>query len=81
MNGLYHHGLRLFENLFLPSANLLRKARVGARVRRVYDSPQTSLVRVLTCPEANPAPGALDQHPLISKSTTECFGHYESLEI
>jgi hypothetical protein len=54
MNALYRHELRLFQNLFLPSVKLVRKARVGSRVRRVYDRPQTPLERVRACPEADP---------------------------
>jgi hypothetical protein len=53
MNALYRHELRLFQNLFLPSVKLVRKVRVGARVRRVYDRPQTPLERVRACPEAD----------------------------
>ena len=54
MNDLYRHELRLFQNLFLPSVKLVRKTRVGSRVRRVYDRPQTPFERVLACPEADP---------------------------
>jgi hypothetical protein len=54
MNALYRHELRLFQNLFLPSVKLVQKVRVGSRVRRVYDRPQTPLERVLACPEADP---------------------------
>lgn len=54
MNALYRHELRLFQNLFLPSVKLVRKSRVGARVRRVYDPAQTPLERVRACPEADP---------------------------
>lgn len=54
MNALYRQELRLFQNLFLPSVKLVRKVRVGARTRRVYDRPQTPLERVLACPEADP---------------------------
>jgi hypothetical protein len=54
MNALYGHELRLFQNLFLPSVKLVRKTRVGARIRRVYDRPQTPFDRVLACPEADP---------------------------
>ena len=54
MNALYGHELRLFQNLFLPSVKLVRKTRVGARTRRVYDRPQTPFDRVLACPEADP---------------------------
>ncbi len=58
MNALYRHELRLFQNLFLPSVKLVQKIRVGSRLRRVYDRPQTPLERVLACPEADPAKGA-----------------------
>lgn len=51
---LYRGELRLFQNLFLPSVKLLRKERVGARVRRRYDTPCTPLDRVLACPELRP---------------------------
>jgi hypothetical protein len=54
MNALYRQELRLFQNLFLPSVKLVRKVRVGARIRRVYDRPQTPFERVCTCPEADP---------------------------
>ncbi len=38
--------LRLLQNLFLPTVKLATKERVGARVRRRYDRPQTPLERV-----------------------------------
>ena len=47
MNDLYRHELRLMMNLFQPSVKLQRKTRVGARIRRVYDCPQTPLDRLL----------------------------------
>lgn len=47
--------LRLLQNLFLPSVKLRRKERVGARVRRRYDAPQTPLDRVRACPDADAA--------------------------
>jgi hypothetical protein len=55
MNALYRQDLRLFQNLFLPSVKLVQKVRVGARMRRVYDRPQTPFERVQACPEADPA--------------------------
>jgi hypothetical protein len=54
LNGLYRQGVRLFHNLFLPSVKLIRKVRVGSRIRRVYDRPQTPFARVQACPEADP---------------------------
>jgi len=53
INDLYRHDLRLLQNLFLPSVKLLRKERVGARVRRRYDAPRTPLDRVRACPDAD----------------------------
>jgi hypothetical protein len=50
LNDLYRHELRLLQNLFLPSVKLVRKERVGARVRRRYDTPRTPLDRVQACP-------------------------------
>ena len=55
LNALYRQELRLFQNLFLPSVKLVQKVRVGARIRRVYDRPQTPFDRVQACPEADPA--------------------------
>lgn len=46
--------LRLLHNLFLPSVKLQRKERIGARLRRYYDTPQTPLDRVRVCPQADP---------------------------
>jgi hypothetical protein len=46
MNRLYSHELRVLQNLFLPSVKLLRKERVGSRVRRRYDAAQTPLQRL-----------------------------------
>jgi hypothetical protein len=54
IHDLYRNELRLFQNFFLPSVKLLRKERVGARVRRRYDRPRTPLERVLACPEVHP---------------------------
>ncbi len=52
MNAVYAD-LRLLQNLFLPSVKLQRKERVGARLRRYYDAPQTPLERVRRCPQAD----------------------------
>jgi hypothetical protein len=47
MNDLYRHELRLFMNLFMPSMKLLRKERIGSRLKRVYDKPQTPFERLV----------------------------------
>ena len=54
MNAVYAD-LRLLQNLFLPSVKLQRKERLGARLRRYYDVPQTPLERVRRCPQADVA--------------------------
>jgi hypothetical protein len=53
MNAVYAD-LRLLQNLFLPSVKLVRKERIGARVRRVYDTPRTPLQRLQPSPNADP---------------------------
>jgi hypothetical protein len=50
MNDLYRHELRLWMNLFLPSVKLIRKVRLGSRLRRQYGPAQTPLDRVLSSP-------------------------------
>jgi len=50
MNDLYRNELRLMMNLFQPSVKLIRKERIGSRLKRVYDSPQTPLDRLRACP-------------------------------
>jgi hypothetical protein len=54
MNDLYRQELRLWLNLYLPSVKLVKKVRVGSKVRRVYDAPQTPLERVMTSVAAHP---------------------------
>jgi hypothetical protein len=53
-NDLYRHELHLMMNLFQPSVKLLRKERVGSRLRRVYDAARTPLERLQAHPEADP---------------------------
>jgi len=55
INDLYRHELRLFQNLFLPSVKLVRKERIGSRLRRRYDAPRTPLERVQASPGGDPA--------------------------
>ena len=54
LNALYAD-LRLFQNLCLPSVKLVKKTRVGSRLRRQYDAPQTPFARVRACAEADAA--------------------------
>jgi hypothetical protein len=59
INMLYRHDLRLMMNLFQPSVKLQRKTRVGSRLRRVYDMPQTPLDRLLAVAPGEPTLTAL----------------------
>ena len=54
MNDLYQNELRTLQNLFLPSMKLIGKVRVGSKLTRRYDKPQTPLERVAACPQADP---------------------------
>lgn len=55
MNDLYQNELRLFQNLFQPSVKLLKKVRVGSRVKRFYDAPKTPFQRVCESAHSDPA--------------------------
>ena len=54
INDLYREELRWWMNLYLPSVKLVKKVRVGSKVRRVYDAAQTPLERVLAGAQAKP---------------------------
>ena len=49
INALYRGPLRLMMNLYQPSIKLHRKVRVGSRLVRRYDQPQTPLDRLDAC--------------------------------
>ena len=48
INNLYRQESRLFMNLFQPSVRLVKTLRVGSRLTRHYDAPQTPLDRLLS---------------------------------
>lgn len=54
INGLYTHELRLFQNYFQPSVKLIKKIRIGSKVRKKYDRPQTPCQRLLKSKKADP---------------------------
>ena len=54
INELYQDELRILQNLFLPSMKLMKKTRVGSKLQRRYDKPQTPLDRLLKCSQADP---------------------------
>ena len=53
INDLNRHPLRLWMNLYLPSVKLAKKVRVGSRLRRVYEPPQTPFQRVVASSQAD----------------------------
>ncbi len=54
INDLYRKDLRWMMNLYQPSVKLVRKTRVGARLRRKHDRPQTPLDRLLASGAGDP---------------------------
>lgn len=55
INALYRGELRLMMNLFQPCVKLLRKERVGTKVRRYYDEAKTPIDRLLDASPTTPA--------------------------
>ncbi|MEK7772420.1 MAG: integrase [Pseudomonadota bacterium] len=54
MNDLYRNELRIFMNLFIPSIKLLRKERIGSKLKRVYEKPKTPFERVMESKMGDP---------------------------
>jgi hypothetical protein len=54
INDLYQNELTILQNLFLPSMKLSKKTRIGSKLKRRYDKPQTPLERLLHCAQADP---------------------------
>src|SRR5260370_438984 len=54
-NDLHRRELRLWLNLYLPSVKLVKKVRVGSKVRRVYDGPKPPLERVVASKQGDAA--------------------------
>jgi hypothetical protein len=47
MNALYRNELRLYINFFQPSQKLIKKERIGSKIKRIYDKPKTPYQRVM----------------------------------
>jgi hypothetical protein len=47
--------MRLYGNFFLPVMKLKEKVRMGSKVIRIYDDPQTPYARVLASPDVSDA--------------------------
>ncbi len=45
--------MHFYVNFFLPVAKLKEKSRVGSKVKKVYERPQTPYVRVLDSPHVS----------------------------
>lgn len=58
LNRLYRGPLRLYMNFFQPVMKLVRKERIGGRLKRRYDVPKTPYQRIL-------------EHPHITRQTKE----------
>lgn len=54
LNEMYGY-LRLYTNYFLPTMKLVAKERVGSRVNKTYDQPQTPYKRLLASPDVKQA--------------------------
>lgn len=59
MNDLYRHELRWFMNFFQPSVKLVKKVRIGSKIKRIYDKPKTPFQRL--CESKKPDPVKLTQ--------------------
>src|SRR5262249_19596592 len=55
---VYRQELRWWMNLYLPSVKLVKKVRVGSKLRRVYSPAQTPWERVLARGQAHVPRGA-----------------------
>lgn len=49
LNALYRECWNPLANFFLPSIKLVRKTRIGARLKKEYDQPRTPYQRLLEC--------------------------------
>jgi transposase InsO family protein len=54
LNDLYAI-LRFYTNFFIPVTKLQEKVRVGSKIKRIYDEPQTPYARVLVNPHVSEA--------------------------
>ena len=47
INDLYRNDLRLFKNFFQPTMKLKTKKRIGGKLKRIYEKPQTPYQKLL----------------------------------
>lgn len=53
INNLYKFELRIFQNYFQPSVKLIKKIRIGSKVKKVYDAPKTPFQRLVASNKGN----------------------------
>jgi len=51
MNEVYVEYWCPLQNFFIPSMKLLRKTRIGGRIKKEYDDAKTPYQRLMDCPE------------------------------
>lgn len=56
LNDLYRNELRFYKNFFQPVIKLTSKERIGGRISRKYDHPQTPYKRVIDSSEVEEGP-------------------------
>ena len=47
INSLYRNELRLYRNFFCPVMKLIKKERIGSKIKKEYDNPKTPYQRVM----------------------------------
>lgn len=50
MNEIYRNYWSPFQNFFIPTMKLIRKTRIGAKIKKEYEKPQTPYERVMKSP-------------------------------
>lgn len=47
MNDIYENAWNPLQNYFLPNMKLIKKTRIGGKIKKVYDTPKTAYQRVM----------------------------------
>lgn len=55
MNEIYRDYWCPFQNFFIPTMKLVSKERIGARIKKKYETPKTPYQRVMDCPDVSSA--------------------------
>jgi hypothetical protein len=55
MNEIYRDYWCPFQNFFIPTMKLIKKERIGARIRKTYELPRTPYQRVMESPDVSDA--------------------------